>query len=474
MRITKKTRYGLESLIIPLVLVGINLFVKGMPGFGDIYFTPYLIGALFFAVYAGLEFGFISYFFSLLLVFFLFPPLFGIFHTPLDGSVYRRALMTVSVYAAPPSLLLLYLFGMINRRFVRESVRIRGRYKALVKRNYRLSVQSDALFEVFRELEERLSRQEESIMSLYNQVKKVDTVTIQTVLDVLLETVQLFTKAESASVWKYAAASGSMQLAARIGWDADEKIDAEIDVDQSIEGWVVRNNQLFTIRNLLQYENLKRLDTGRNLITFPIQTGNRIWGVLNIEEMPFIKYNHYTERLLFIIISLIEPSLQKAVEYESLVHKEEFDTVTGLPLFTSFYKVLNEEVKRKSLEQGKLSIIITEIVNFPTLVSQYGREAVQKIIPSVVEQINRASGFTGQAFEYKEDSQVAFLFPNLDYDGASLYCLEILGIMNGADWKIDNRPVMLEAVIGYSSYSGNESPDELLDIAENLVEMQKI
>jgi PleD family two-component response regulator len=225
---------------------------------------------------------------------------------------------------------------------------------------------------------------------------------------------------------------------------------------------------------LLQYDNLRRLDTGRNLITFPIQVQNKIWGVLNIEDLPFIKYNQYTERLLFIIISLIEPSLQKAVEYEAMVQKEEFDPVTGLPLFTSFYKVLSEEIRRKSFDQGKLSIIILEIVNFNSLASSYGRVAVQKMIPDLIQAINRASGQTGQPFEYKEDSQIAFIFPNLDYDGASLYCLEILGILNSPDWKVKDQPVMLEAVIGYSSLNRGQSADELIDVAENLLDMQKV
>ncbi len=475
MKNVKRGLYFTETLVASVVIIGINLFLfPRFPGFSELYFGPFIIVSLFFAVYGGLLYGFISLVFSFLLIYLPLPYLIELVHFPVDAFVYWTGLLSRSMYAVPAALILVYVFGVMHKRFTAEAVRIRGRYKELVKRNHRLAVQGEALFSVFQELEERLSRQQESIMTLYNQVKKVNTVSTEAVLEVLLETVRQFTRAESASVWKYSAAAGMMQLTARTGWDPEESANSEIPVDQSIEGWVVRNNQFFSIRMLVQYDNLRRLDQGRNLITFPIQIENRIWGVLNIEEMPFIKYNQYTERLLFIIISLIEPALQKAVAYESLVRKEEVDTVTGLPLFTSFYKVLSEEIKRKSLEQGKLSIIITEIVNFSTLVTESGRVSVQKVIPPIVQKINDASGYTGQPFEYKEDNQIAFIFPNLDYDGASLYCLEILEILNGADWKVDGKPVMLEAVIGYSSYSGTQSPDELIELAENLLQMQKV
>jgi PleD family two-component response regulator len=225
---------------------------------------------------------------------------------------------------------------------------------------------------------------------------------------------------------------------------------------------------------LLQYENLRRIDRGFNLITFPIEMGNSIWGVLNIEEMPFIKYNRYTERLLFIIISLMEPPLQKAIEYEDIVRKEEFDTVTGLPLFTSFYKMLTEDLKRKKTEQGTLSMMIIEIVNYPQIVNEFGKEKAHRFLPEIVDAVNDASGNTGHSFRYKEDNQLCFIFPNLDYDGASLYCLEILELLNAEGWVIERQPVMLEGIIGFSSYTGSQSADELIDSAENLLAMQKV
>jgi PleD family two-component response regulator len=197
--------------------------------------------------------------------------------------------------------------------------------------------------------------------------------------------------------------------------------------------------------------------------------------VLNIEELPFVKYNLYTERLLFIIISLIEPSLHKAVEYNAIMQREEVDGLTGLPLFTSFYNVLQKELERKQIEQGKISIIVLDIVNYPDIIAEHDETKVKgELIPQIIQAIYQATENQGQGFQFKMDNQFGFIFPNLDYDGASLYCLEILERMNSFDVSLEDRKLPLEVIIGFSAFAGNEDADDMIDRAENLLEMQKV
>ena len=67
------------------------------------------------------------------------------------------------------------------------------------------------------------------------------------------------------------------------------------------------------------------------------------------------------------------------------------------------------------------------------------------------------------------------MFPNLDFDGTSLFCLEFLEAVNNRNWVINEEDVLLETIVGYSSLGDkNISASEMLKIAENLLEMQKI
>ncbi len=475
MRRINRKNFFLEAILASLVPAGINLLFPDNPAFITVYFMPYIVCALFFAVFGGVLSGFISFSASAALAVGVLPLCVPLLYAELSAGELWRSMYPGIFIGFAPGVLLTYLFGSIHDRYVRENDLLRERFKKQVKRSYRSSVMIKSLIKTNEELEERLSRQQESIMALFNQVKKIDTVSVETVLDVLLETVNIFTRAGSASIWKYIPVHGTMELASARGWEAEKGTETVIPVDSTIEGWVVRNNQYFSVRMLLQYDNLRRLYNDRNIITFPIQVENHIWGVLNIEELPFVKYNLYTERLLFIIISLIEPSLHKAVEYNAIMQREEVDGLTGLPLFTSFYNVLQKELERKQIEQGKISIIVLDIVNYPDIIAEHDEAKVKgELIPQIIQAIYQATENQGQGFQFKMDNQFGFIFPNLDYDGASLYCLEILERMNSFDVSLEDRKLQLEVIIGFSAFAGNENADDMIDRAENLLEMQKV
>ena len=59
-------------------------------------------------------------------------------------------------------------------------------------------------------------------------------------------------------------------------------------------------------------------------------------GVINFESLPFIKYSEYTENLIQIIISLAQPALKKALDFENLLIGEEQNDTTGMPSSPSF------------------------------------------------------------------------------------------------------------------------------------------
>jgi polysaccharide biosynthesis protein PelD len=464
----------IEAVSLPIILFAVNMFLfPDNPGFSSLYGIPYLTAALFFAAYGGLLPGTITLALSALLIALPAPFLLRL----LEGSAvqgYWNGLFEQTMVPLSVSLLLIYVFSMLHKGYTDSNRRLLAKLKTMGQTKHLLSNKAKALEQVNSELEERISRQQESITALYNQIKKIKAVSVSAVIEVLIETVRIFTKAEQLSVWRYSTVDNRLKLTGSEGWKSDESAFTEISSQDSIEGWVLRNNQFFSIRMLLQYENLRKIDQGRNILTIPIHFKTRIWGILNIEKMPFNKYNLYTEQLLFIIVSLIEPSLENAVEYESLIRKEEIDAVTGLPLFSSFYRMLEEELNRTSLEQGKLSVIIVELINYPELTREFSHEKTHLLLSSIAKAVQDSTQSQGQAFHYKEENQLAFIFSNLDYDGASLFCLEILGKMNAPDWVIDYTDVSLEVIVGYSSYAGDETAEEIIDKAENLLHMQKV
>jgi PleD family two-component response regulator len=224
-----------------------------------------------------------------------------------------------------------------------------------------------------------------------------------------------------------------------------------------------------------RYVNLQELDDGRNIMTLPIKAGSRVWGVLDIEAMPFARYNLYTERLLQVIMDLVSPALEHAVDSETALAATEMDKHTGLPTYPQFHAILEKDLYRAEIQHGSLSVIILEIANADDIRMEYGNEKYYSFLVRFVENLRKFTQGKADLFHYRAEHQLALLYPNLDFDGASLSCLEILSMVTSTEWTINDKPLSVDAVIGYASHGEKkQKADELLDGAEHLLEMQKV
>jgi GGDEF domain-containing protein len=301
------------------------------------------------------------------------------------------------------------------------------------------------------------------------------SVNLDKALETILGTVQRFSGASILSIWEAHPESKDLRMVANRGWEEGASRPTVVSVENSIEGWVARNNTTFSVKMLGQYENLRKMDRGVNIMTFPVTAGRKIWGVLNLADMPFSKYNLYTEKLITMILALAAPALERAVEYEAVVTQAEVHPVTGLPGFAQFFSLLNETLLRARQNKETLSVLILELTNFDTLSETFGRKNTLQLISQLAGQMVILSRNKANLFHYKNENQIALLYPNLDYDGASLFSLEALNGINANVWSLNEKSVNLEVMVGYASLSEEQVEAEgLLQIAENILEMQKV
>ncbi len=463
---------GGEILIISLIIGAINIYFHNNPGFLQGVFNPYLIIALIISSYYGKYYGFISLFFSIFVITLLLPLALEFFFYPGTWNIeYWLNLRDTGIMPFSFTIIGVYIFGIIRDSIEAKLIK---EYDRSVGMNTRKSALVKGLEAVNRELETRVFRQSDSVSSLYTWIQRLYTLNLQVAIETILEIAQKFSGATKASIWEYHSESKDLKVVQTMGW-GEEEVNTIIPVENTIEGWVVRNNMVFTIRLLLQYENLSRMDTGRNIFTLPILAGRKMWGVLNIEEMPFPKYNLYTERLLAVILSLASPSLEKAIEFDSVIRQSETNAHTGLPSFSIFFSLLEKEINRMTIQKGTLSTVIIELVNFNNFSSKFGEKKAFILFSGIIEEAKTLSAHIAGSFHYKNDNQIVLLFPNMDFDGTSLFCLELLEAINNKNWVINEEEISLETIIGYSSLGDkNISANEMLKIAENLLEMQKI
>ncbi len=132
-------------------------------------------------------------------------------------------------------------------------------------------------------------------------------------------------------------------------------------------------------------------------------------------------------------------------------------------------------MERAVIEQGTLSVIIMELINFDSLVADFDRKSVFALMIELAGELRKLSRNKATIFHYKDENQLVLLCPNLDFDGTSLLSLETLGIINEREWRINDKGVVLDVVLGYAALGEKEmSGEEIMQIAENILEMQKV
>ena len=462
-------RVSLEILAFSFAVFLINLFFfSDNPGFLNGPFNPYIALGLLVAAYYGKLYGFITVALTILLM--MVPVskdsnMFSYWKLLWESQNLKIAIQLVGVY----------ILGMIRDSYIERIKHYRTITKKEVFEKFKYKNEVKALTAVNNELEERVLRQNESVTSLYTQIKALHTQSLTETLNILLNTVNKFSWAEKASIWRFDNNSNNLVMIANKGWEPEDFENSILDVDESIEGWCFRNNLIFSVRMLLEYDNLMKMDKKRNIFTFPINFSNTSWGVLNIEEMPFTKYNLYVEKILSILVDLASPEIERAVEYESIVAYEEINQFTGLPAYKQFHNMIDKHISKAVSTNNTFSIVIIEVLNFSTIVNDFGDEKSYQLLMFMLEKLNTLSRNKIDYYHYKNSNQLAIFFPDIDYDGISLFCLETLGIINNSDWVINDTSLALDAILGYSSFGHQEIPaEELFSVAENLLEMQKV
>ena len=464
-----------ELLVFSIAIGAVNLFFRDNPGFFRGSFNPYLLLALVVAAYYGKYYGLLSLLISSVIIALALPWALDIFKPGAWDLSYWTNLRSLAPAPMAATLLAAYILGLIRDAHFGRLSKAKERVRLFSRQKGELTKQKRILETINQELEQRVSRQQDSITALHSEMQELYSVNLEKALETILGTVQRFSGASVLSIWEAHPESKELRMAAQRGWEEGASRPTVVSAENSLEGWVARNNTIFSVKMLGQYENLRKLDRGVNIMTFPIMAGRKIWGVLNIAEMPFAKYNLYTEKLVMMVLALAAPALERAVEYEAVVTQAEVHPVTGLPAFAQFFSLLNETLRRARQNKETLSVLILELTNFDTLAETFGRNNALQLISQLAGKMVILSRNKAHLFHYKDENQIVLLYPHLDYDGASLFSLEALNGINANEWYLNEKSVNLEVMVGYASLSEEQVEAEgLLQIAENILEMQKV
>jgi len=466
---------ALELLLYSALIGAANVLARAVPGFTSAVVNPYILLSFLVAANYGKYWGFVSTGMSAAVAAGPVPLVARLLGYAQQGRADYGELLRSAALPLGVALAGSYVFGILRdahyarAQGMKEKARMESRDTALLEKEI------DAIQAINAELEERVSRQQDSLTYLYSRIQSLYSLNLDRGFEIILDTVARFSGASSCSIWEHRLASKTLELRGSKGWEGEEARTTTLPVEGTIEGWVVRNNLVFSVRMFLSYENLKHMDRGRSIITIPIPAGRQIWGVLNIESMPFEKYNQHTEKLLQLLVALCAPAIERALEYASVTNAADVNETTGLPSFSTFFNVLERSVQMARLEKSGVCIIVFEITNYAALLEANTDREILGLYPTIAQSMITLSHNQATVYHYREDSQLAVLYPHLDTDGAVLFGLEVMERINAHPLMIRGQTAPLEIILGYAVLdSERQKSDDMLRAAESLLDMQKL
>ncbi|MBN2618355.1 MAG: diguanylate cyclase, partial [Spirochaetales bacterium] len=473
MKIIRKKTIYLELILASILLLIIDLIFLDNPIFYKHFYILYWVYPVLFSLFFGEKWIIPSFVSSIITIFIsLYINSLIYNYKQIDfifGEYIKRLPVSVGFIS-----IILYFISIIISRYTNKIDALNERLKKVSLDSLHYKRTALALEIINNEFESQLSRSQNSITTLYKQIEKLNKLNSSYIIEILLETIKQFVSIRKATIWEYDEDKDMLKLIASEGFYNSEP-GPYLDMNGTVEGYVYRNNQFFTIRKIKDYHSISINESKKNLITMPITINKKVWGVLNIEDMPFEKYSRYSEQLLHIIINLTEPWLKKALDFELMIKNNDIDTTTGLPLYSQFYTLLDEKLNLAWKDNSTLSVIIFELYNFKDLSEKNNSKEILKVFTNSILSLFNDPTHDFIFSNYKNTNQISLISTNLDQDGISFYLVRLYKRFNNSNYYINDGSVNFQISVGYATQKSNKySAESLLEEAENLLEISKL
>lgn len=363
--------FSLATFFLLIISVNIFLFPES-PGFLGLNPHPYLIAVLLMAGRFGRWEGLMSALIAVLIL---------TCYTFMESRPYfdwklltETAFVTSSISFFLAALIVGEMRGF-NKSFERAIVSENGELKEEVGK---LKEQLEIVTLIKEELETRIVGQEETVHSLYQATKSLETLDEKRFYEALTKLTIRFTGATKVTLYVVDYPNDRIRCVARHG-HGESTIDRKgFPLDHDIFDVVLNSNQLVTIKDISDSESIFKVwdkSQHKAYVYVPISMASVIVGVLTIDDIPFLKLNISTIRILALIAELAVPALKNIIKYQDLQEMVKIDPITEIMKNESFITAAGVEFKKSARYDLDYSILVIAVAGLLDVESAFGHKA---------------------------------------------------------------------------------------------------
>ena len=204
----------------------------------------------------------------------------------------------------------------------------------------------------------------------------------------------------------------------------------------------------------------------RSLIASPLSSGDKVIGILRMDNESEFAYAQDDLRLLGIIADLGAVAIENALLYAKTQELAMKDSLTGLAVRRYFMERLQEEVKRTAIKKARLSLLMIDIDHFKKYNDQFGHAAGDIVLKHLASTMNGLVK-EGDIVARYGGEEIVIMLCGRSKKEAVLAAEEIRKAVKASPITLRRHTANVTISVGVSSYPEDSLPVEgLIRIAD--------
>jgi len=235
-------------------------------------------------------------------------------------------------------------------------------------------------------------------------------------------------------------------------------------LDRGITGWVTQHKQPVLVNDVAQDPRyLMGYEKIRSELAVPIQLGDELLGVLNIESTTQNRFRPEDQEFLSSVAAQLAVAIAELRSREELKEISVRDPLTGLYNRRYFNEIVEQELERSRRYGHHLTFLMADLDDFREVNTRYGHLKGDEVLREIAELLEKNVRAADMVFRYGGD-EFLILMPETDREAQ-----ESIGRLQQAveGW---NKKSGLDLKIGISIGVSSWSPKEERRIEEVLEE----
>lgn len=312
------------------------------------------------------------------------------------------------------------------------------------------------------ELDTRIIGQEQTISTLYESAHALKSLKEGDIYPAVLRLLKEFVAVEECSIYK--ASENRLKMIVNLGWQEDNNRPLEVGFDDEFMGKAFSSGELVSINDVLTTNKSQTFSDLNLIFSVPIiDSRKEVLGVLNVEKIPFIKFNPQSIKMVSLLANWCGSAIENARIYKETKDKNIADDITGAYTYDYLCNRLDEEFQKARRYKFTFSILVLRIMEYNNI----PENKMLEILPVFNTIFKGTVRNTDLLFVGKDPGIFIYLFPFTPAKGVKIVKDKLINAINEFKFRpYDDENKMLGVRAGIAEYNDKvETFTELIQMS---------